>query len=128
MIFKKKSLNGDFRMLDLNQYNLAHQRQNEYRPEDLKLKIYDRIRKVYYSSPWHNIEEFIYKDKICSIDDIVLVFDVGYVMKINYHYSTKNSEVKYEYKYIHNINSLKYLKLLTFSKVEITKYKNKKSA
>lgn len=91
----------------------------EYSVDDLSHKIYDKIRQAYYRSPWHKVQKFKYEDHICIVDKIVFVFDSGYVLKLKYHYYDDNDNKICRYRYIENINSVKYLRLLRFKDITI---------
>jgi hypothetical protein len=88
----------------------------EYTLEDIpNHRITETIRNAYHESPWQKVKKFIYKGDKCVVKDIVFVYDGGgYVLKLNY---TVNGEPRY--KYIKNINSLKYLKILSIKAVDI---------
>lgn len=120
MILKKKYKDGTTFTFNYDLYNSINRpkRKYEYTLDDLSHPMYARIREAYYASPWHNINVFKYKNFICKNKGITFVFDTGFVLRLNYEY-TDNGKVINKYKYIQNINSVKYLKLLKLKDITI---------
>lgn len=91
----------------------------EYAIDEFTHKIHKKIRDAYDNSPWLKIKKFKYKDRIYNVENITVVYDSGYVLRLNYvHKNNQGKIIKY-YRYIQNINSIKYLKLLKFKNIII---------
>lgn len=87
----------------------------EYTVQDLQHKMFERVVAKYNSSPWLNIKKFSMGNNICTVKGLVFVYDGGgYVLKLKYE--TNGNEY---YRYVENINSLKYLKLLKLKDIKV---------
>ena len=113
-ILIRRTLNG-VETFNTTAYNRLGTHKFEYSIEDIPVHAITRkVRNAYYNSPWLNISKFKYKNAECIVNKIAIVYDAGYVLKVCY---TNNKG--YFYDYIKNINSLKHLKLLKLSDIEI---------
>lgn len=120
MKLERRFDDGSYYMFDYDHYHKLdeNKRKDEYNIEEFTHPIYKQLRTIYYSSPWRKIKKFKYKDNICTVINIRIVYDSGYVIKLNYKY-TKQGENVETYKYIHKVNGYKYLRLLKLTDIDI---------
>lgn len=108
--------NGSTSMFNVSHYARIKKNPSnfEYTIDYFNHKMFDNIVKRYHESPWLNVKKFKYKTHLCEVTSLTFVYDCGYVLKLNY----KSNGQKY-YRYVDNINSLKYLKLLKLKDIEV---------
>jgi hypothetical protein len=119
MIMKRYKDGSMFKM-DHDLYNKINngRRRKEYTLENLKHPIYKHMRDEYFKSPWHKIHKFKYDGKQCTNTGISFVYDTGFVLRLNYTYYANDKKVC-RYRYIQNINSVKFLRLLKVKDITI---------
>jgi hypothetical protein len=124
LILKRKEKNGTVSIFN---YDIYYQRNPikkfEYTLDDLSHPVYSRIRQKYYNSKWHKLDTFIYDNKLCKVTKIAIVYDTGFVLRLDYTY-TLNNKIYKAYRYIENLNSIKFLRLLKFSDIKIVTFKS----
>jgi hypothetical protein len=123
MILRKTYKDKSVFQLNYDLYNQINhpKRKQEYTLEDLSHPMYRRICAAYHKSPWHKIHKFKYRNNLCTCTGITFVYDSGFVLRLNYQYSHNGECVNY-YRYIENINSVKYLQLLKLKDIEVVEY------
>lgn len=97
----------------------TEKRKTEYTVDDLQYPFYKNIIEAYYKSPWHKIKKFKYNDKVCTCIGISIVYDTGFVLRLNYQYTSNKNKIIKRYVYIQNINSAKFLRLLKFKDIQV---------
>lgn len=123
MKFKKRYKDDSYYYFDYDLYNEINnsKRKREYTLDDLNYPMYKRIRDLYFKSPWHRISKFRYKDHDCKATGITFVYDTGFVLRLNYEF-IHNGVLHQKYRYIHNLNSQKFLKLLKLNDIKVLEY------
>lgn len=120
-IFNKKHNSCTYFNYSLYHQHYGKQHKLEYDVSEFTHPIYAKIVDTYNQSPWHRIKQFKLKNnpQIYTVDNIKIVWDGGYVLKLNYSYFDNKHKQILKYKYIKNINSLKYLRLLHLREIDI---------
>lgn len=115
-IIRRTELSGSS-YFNITLYNELGNKKWEYELADIP-RFNKPVREAYENSPWHKVQVFKKDKSVCTVQNIRIVYDGGgYVLKLNY---LKNG--KPTYKYIQNVNSLKYLKLLKLKDVQVLEY------
>lgn len=116
-VLLERRTHEDYSAFNITLYKELGTAKWEYTVEEIP-SFNKTVRDAYYKCPWHKVKVFKYRNKECIVENIRIVFDGGgYVLKLNFTVDGNS-----EYKYITNINSLKYLKLLKFKDVDIVEY------
>lgn len=115
-IIRRTGLNGSS-YFNITLYNELGSKKWEYELADIPL-VNKTVREAYENSPWRKVQVFKKDKSICTVQNIRIVYDGGgYVLKLNYLENGKPT-----YRYIQNVNSLKYLKLLKLKDVRVLEY------
>ena len=113
---------GTYIMFNYDLYaKIKENKPREYDISYFSHKIYKPLREIYFKSPWHKIKSFVYNNKVCIVQHLSIIWDSGFVIKLTYQYE-HNSQLKQSYRYIHNVNSNKYLRLLKLSQISKITY------
>lgn len=122
-ILEKHYKDGSYYRFDYGQYRKRNDPRvkKEYAIDNFQHPLYQFIQNAYQNTPWQNIKTFMYQNKRCTVKNITVVYDSGYVLRLNFAQEQNNGKIINTYKYIQNINSVKYLKLLKLSNIKIIK-------
>jgi hypothetical protein len=113
-VFVKTTPTG-YETWNVSAYTRHNPSKREYTIDEIPVhKITEKVRDAYYTSPWHMINNFKYKGRICTVKKLIIVYDAGYVIKLIY-----NNGCRDVHTYVKNVNSLKYLSLLKLKDIEI---------
>jgi hypothetical protein len=121
MKLERRFNDGSYYMFDFDKYHQAYENtiKDEYTIDEFTHPIYKNLKTIYFTSPWRKIRKFKYKNNICTVINRRIVYDNGYVIKLNYKYTNAKGNTIKTHKYIHKVNGYKFLKLLKLTDVEI---------